>query len=61
MILEKLDYSPIPIGSWVKAKRSGGIRYITKQINKKCFEDDGKLSKQSPSIHCYYSNYEKLN
>jgi len=47
----------IPIGSWVEAKNGGGVRYITKQTDKYRFEDDGKISGQDPSPHCWYENY----
>ena len=47
-------------GTWVKAKRSCGIRYVTRQTNKECFEDDGKVSGQIPSPYCHYDNYEEL-
>ena len=43
---------------FVKAKRSGGIRYVTKIRNAVYFEDDGKVSGQPPSSHCHISEYE---
>lgn len=46
-----------PIGSWVKCKNNNELRYVTKHTDKYRFEDDGKLSKQSPSPHCWYKNY----
>lgn len=45
-------------GTWVKAINSGGLRFVTKQTNEYCFLDDGKVSGQSPSPHCYYKNYK---
>jgi hypothetical protein len=48
-------------GDWVKAKKSGGIRFITKITNSRYFEDDGKLSKQSPSPHCWFEDYEVID
>lgn len=50
----------IPNGSWVVAKRSGGKRYVTRQTNSLCFEDDGVVSGQKPSPHCHYDNYTIL-
>ena len=52
--------SYFPDGTWVKAKRSGGVRYVTRQTNSKCFEDDSKMSGQAASPYCYYDNYEAL-
>jgi len=52
--------SYFPSGIWVKAKRSGGIRYVTRQTNNECFEDDGKVSGQAASPYCHYDNYEAL-
>lgn len=52
--------SYFPDGTWVKAKRSGGIRYITRQTNSECFEDDGKVSGQPASPYCHFDNYEAL-
>lgn len=52
--------SYFPNGTWVKAKRSGGIRYVTRQTNSECFEDDGKMSGQAASPYCHYDNYEAL-
>ena len=52
--------SYFPDGTWVKAKRSGGIRYVTRQTNSECFEDDGKLSGQAASPYCHYDDYEAL-
>lgn len=52
--------SYFPVGTWVKAKRSGGVRYVTRPNNKECFEDDGKVSGQAASPYCHYNNYEAL-
>ena len=52
--------SYFPIGTWVKAKRSGGKRYVTRHNTKECFEDDGKVSGQAASAYCHYDNYEAL-
>lgn len=50
----------IPKDTWVKSKRSGGMRYITKHNKKDCFEDDGKISGQPASPYCHYDNYEAI-
>lgn len=42
----------LPINSWVRCKNNGILRYITKHTDKYRFEDDGLLSKQSPSPYC---------
>jgi len=57
---KKIIQKPFPDESWVKAKRSGGIRYVTRQTDNRCFEDDGKLSGQKPSPLCHNDNYELL-
>jgi len=51
----------IPENTWVVAKNSGGIRYVTKHISDTKFEDDGKLSKKAWSNSCYYENYEEID
>lgn len=47
-----------PTGSWVKCKNNDFIRYVTKNTNKRCFEDDGLLSGLPASPSCYYDKYE---
>ena len=56
--MEKDKVIKLLIGSWVVAKRSGGKRYVTRDSVKGCFEDDGKISLQSPSPYCHYDEYE---
>ncbi len=50
----------IPNNTWVKCKKNDEIRYVTRQISSVYFEDDGRMSGQKPSPHCYYSNYEPI-
>jgi len=45
---------------WVKCKNNGRIRYVTKAINSRYFENNGKMSGKSPSNSCWWSNYEPL-
>ncbi len=56
----KIEY--ILPGTWVRAKRSGGIRYVSKDSTKPgCFLDDGKVSGKFPSPYCHYNDYEILD
>lgn len=48
----------IPEGNWAKCKLNDQIRFVTRHTDKNCFEDDGTISKLSPSDRCYYENYE---
>lgn len=51
----------IEAGDWAMAKKSKGLRFVTKLsgfTNK--FEDDGVVSKQTPSPSCYINNYYKV-
>lgn len=46
-----------PVGSWVKCISNDAIRYVTKH-NGSYFEDDGVMSKLSPSPYCRIEYYE---
>jgi len=48
----------IPVGSWVRAKNSCGIRYVTSDVSEHHFEDDGTVSGQPASASCHYKDYE---
>lgn len=48
----------IPDGSLVRAKSNHAIRYVTRQSSNHTFEDDGKVSCETPSSSCLYVNYE---
>ena len=43
--------------AFVRGKRNGVIRYITKPHDSKRFEDDGKISGCKPSLRCWYEHY----
>lgn len=45
---------------WVKSKRGGSLRYVTRKISDTIFEDDGVISGQPSSPMCHYDNYEDL-
>ena len=45
---------------WVRCINNGVIRHVTRPINSRYFEDDGKLSGKRPSSSCWWSNYEPL-
>lgn len=49
------------VGNEVVAK-NGEKRFVTKlnNDNEKTFKDDGKVSKQNPSPHCYIKDYYKI-
>lgn len=42
---------------WVKCKRNGAIRFITKVSGRGIFLDDGKNSGKKPSEYCHFENY----
>ncbi len=54
----KREIKIIPPNTWVRVKGGATLRYVTKANTKECFEDDGKVSAQSPSSYCHYKNYE---
>lgn len=54
------EYEFIPSGTWVKCISNGILRFVTK-ANKSSFEDDGKISGQSPAPLCHYKYYRPLN
>lgn len=59
-IQRRVNSRHFPVGTWVKAKRNGDKRYVTRHSTKDCFEDDGKISGQPASSYCHYGNYEAL-
>lgn len=59
LVFEKLrDYynkhEHIPNGSWVRHKESGIIKYVTKQVDKKIFEDKN-------GVQYLYADFELLD
>lgn len=52
--------SCFPDGTWVKCKTTGAVRYVTRQTNKDCFEDDGELSGKPSATLCHNDNYQKF-
>jgi len=56
----------IPDGSWVRLKTISNrpftdeniYRFVTRNIDDDLFMDDGLISGQIPSPHCWYKNYE---
>ncbi len=62
---EKLDLysvsgSYFAVNSFVRCKRNGIIRYITKNGWGGVFEDDGEVSGCKPSPFCHYEHYEMI-
>jgi hypothetical protein len=49
--------SSFAVNAFVKCKKNGAIRYITKEHDNERFEDDGNISECTPSPYCWYENY----
>ena len=55
--LYDVDGSKFAVGSFVRCKINGAIRYITDKNTDKTFQDDGEVSGYAPSPYCYYKSY----
>jgi hypothetical protein len=44
----------------MKCKTNGLLRFMTRSISKKYFEDDGGVSGKRPSNSCWFKDYEPL-
>jgi hypothetical protein len=60
--LDSMYQEPLPnkwVGKWVNPINHPTVqRFVTRQVDRLTFEDDGLVSKQAPSDSCVYSNYE---
>ncbi len=58
--LYSVSGSYFAVNAFVRCKRNGTIRYITKNGWGGVFEDDGEVSGCKPSPFCHYEHYDMI-